>query len=410
MRVVAVRKFAKTLTASGVRSSDQTLGWKPLVHLLIEALDVCFDGTLVLVDELGRRHFVYFEQGVPSQVTTPLSIEPFGRTMRRLGLVGDVVDEAALEGALRIRVMMLVERLFGLSGHTRYRFHPYEDLAPKKQRTPCNALALIMRGLRRRTTGVNAQMVLHDLAGQQLTLQREATQRLIGATRVERAVLKALERRPMTLTELCSLSIGPEPVVRAAVYALHEMRFFARGDMAPPLALPKNVQVVLQRLPSLQMDSDEEVFQRAQKLFRRRRFDDAEKLLLSIARSGHLGGKALLAWLRAERGGDAKASIALLDEVIAQNPRLERARYWRGTLRHRHGQWAKAIEDFRAVLRINPRNVGAEREIKRFEARVKQLVHAYRARKIVPGRPGDDPVDIDIDPAVRALLEDVGID
>jgi len=372
--------------ASGVRPTTQTLGWRSLVQLLIDALDHRFDGTLQLVDDRGRRHELVLERGVPCQVNTPLSIEPFDKTLQRLGLGGEFIQQSALEGALRIRMMALVERLFSLSDETRFHFFANLDLATEGTRTPCNAMALIMRGLRRQSHSSEANRLLDDLGRRPLALRPNVTTRMLGLTPIECNIVGALERRPATLELLCARRLGPAPLIRAAVYALATLRFLEGIGDDPPLSLPDDLSWLVPprrvRRGRDHVDIDDvSLFERAQVLFRHRNLDDAEELLETLLLTrDHPAAKALLAWLRAERLGRGPQlrpgtitdrydkSLTMLDEVIVVAPLLERARYWRGQLRKRSGRHADAMDDFRAVVRINPRNVGAARALSELEA------------------------------------------
>ncbi len=375
---------------SGVQPRDHILEIKPLCDLLLDALDERFGGTLELVDDGERRHHVVFDKGVPAQVGTAIHIEPFDKTLQRLGFTGELVDHNALEAAMRMRVILSVERLFALGPKTVFRWLPSVDLVARDLH-PCNALALLMRGFRKHASSHFAKRLLNDIAHRPLVLRDEATPRLAGLTRIECAVVESLEREALTLEQLCGRGIGPEPVVRAAVYAFSRLRFFSHDDTRPPTSLPRDMRRVLpQHTPPSQRVPDNDPFTRAEVLFRRRDFESAERTLCDLleARPQHLAAKALLAWLRAERLGPPPRlrlgettqryadSLRMLDDVIRTNPKLERARYWRGVLLQRSGDWHRAVNDFRAVVRLNPRNVGAQREIQRYETMMLQLDYA----------------------------------
>ena len=89
---------------------------------------------------------------------------------------------------------------------------------------------------------------------------------------------------------------------------------------------------------------------------------------------------AVLAWLKAERIPRPKLLVghksnvyaqplAILDEVVGCDPTIERARYWRGVLLKRAGFQHESYAEFRAVLRLNPHNLGAVREVRAYEMR-----------------------------------------
>jgi curved DNA-binding protein CbpA len=85
---------------------------------------------------------------------------------------------------------------------------------------------------------------------------------------------------------------------------------------------------------------------------------------------------ALLAWIQAHRleatpahRHDYSRQIHMLDEVIEKDPEYERARFYRGTLLKRSGKLDAAHADFRAVVKLNPRNIDAAREVRLFQMR-----------------------------------------
>ncbi|MEM1031297.1 MAG: hypothetical protein AAGN82_13190 [Myxococcota bacterium] len=97
--------------------------------------------------------------------------------------------------------------------------------------------------------------------------------------------------------------------------------------------------------------------------------------------SDHLRALALQAWIQAERLGRASRGglegsaeryagpLRQLDRVLVRDPRFERARYYRAQLRKRSGMIDEAMSDFAIVAKLNPRNVGAERELRIHEMR-----------------------------------------
>lgn len=101
---------------------------------------------------------------------------------------------------------------------------------------------------------------------------------------------------------------------------------------------------------------------------------------------------ALQAWLQAEqlgghpllRPGETSdkydRQLRQLDRVLVRDPRYEKARYYRAQLRKRSGRIEEAMEDFRAVVRLNPRNIGAERELRLHEMRKRGGFFKRRSR------------------------------
>lgn len=94
-----------------------------------------------------------------------------------------------------------------------------------------------------------------------------------------------------------------------------------------------------------------------------------------------LRAMALQAWLQAEQLGGHPllkpgeksdkydGQLRQLDRVLVRDPRFEKARYYRAQLRKRSGRVDEAMDDFRLVVRLNPRNIGAERELRLHEMR-----------------------------------------
>ncbi|MEQ9324091.1 MAG: hypothetical protein RIF41_33310, partial [Polyangiaceae bacterium] len=137
---------------------------------------------------------------------------------------------------------------------------------------------------------------------------------------------------------------------------------------------------------SVQELSVDDLFTRAETAFRRREVDEAEGLLVRVCTMDrhHLEARALLAWLRAERHAPPRLrvgqtsdvyadSLEILDAVVREDPNLEKARYWRGQLLKRSGFLREAYTEFKAVVSLNPRNVGAEREVRLFESKQPRL-------------------------------------
>jgi curved DNA-binding protein CbpA len=117
-------------------------------------------------------------------------------------------------------------------------------------------------------------------------------------------------------------------------------------------------------------------FQKAEFFLRRGDFKEAEVL----CRKAHEGDSkqpeylAMLAWLESmkpENQGPkpTQERIAMLDQAIMANERLERAVFYRGMLYKRLGDTHSAVRDFRRASELNPRNLDAVREVRLFEMR-----------------------------------------
>src|SRR5690606_982553 len=121
----------------------------------------------------------------------------------------------------------------------------------------------------------------------------------------------------------------------------------------------------------------------AQVLLRHRRLEEARHALeRAIALDPEPAlYRVLLAWVQAEEMGPPPerargettdrycAQLAVFDREIAADPHFERARYFRGELLKRSGYLEEAIEDFRIAAKLNPRNIGAAREVRLYAMR-----------------------------------------
>jgi DnaJ-domain-containing protein 1 len=118
-------------------------------------------------------------------------------------------------------------------------------------------------------------------------------------------------------------------------------------------------------------------FQKAEIFFKRGDLAQAEPLLLRALELDDTQADyvALLAWVQATKPGApttpeaTQTHLRALDKAIALGPRCERAYFYRGMLRKRLGEGAKALIDFRTVCELNPRNVDAQREVRLLEMR-----------------------------------------
>jgi curved DNA-binding protein CbpA len=130
-------------------------------------------------------------------------------------------------------------------------------------------------------------------------------------------------------------------------------------------------------------------FQKAEFFLRRGDMKEAEALCRKAYEADSKPAEyvAMLAWLEAlkpENQGPkpTQERIAMLDEAIAANERLERAYFYRGMLYKRLGNQHAAAKDFREAADLNPRNLDAVREVRLFEMRKSR-------GSIPPPPPGD---------------------
>jgi tetratricopeptide (TPR) repeat protein len=83
---------------------------------------------------------------------------------------------------------------------------------------------------------------------------------------------------------------------------------------------------------------------------------------------------ALYTWLEAQlpqwqSKEKTSEKIAILDKCIQKSPNCERAYFYRGMLHKRNDSHKKAIQDFKKVAELNPRNLDATREVRLYNMR-----------------------------------------
>jgi len=148
-----------------------------------------------------------------------------------------------------------------------------------------------------------------------------------------------------------------------------------------------------QRQQMARVTEASELAERAEALLRRRQFDVASLLL---ERAIELDPEpalypVLLAWAQAEAIAGPlptlgrtcsryRVQIATLGRAIAKHPQFERARYYRGMLLKRSGYLDAAVRDFRAAAQLNPRNIGAAREVRLYELRQRRARSGWLQR------------------------------
>ncbi len=139
-------------------------------------------------------------------------------------------------------------------------------------------------------------------------------------------------------------------------------------------------------------------FSKAEVCLKRGDYAQAE----TLARQAHGGDDtqadylALIAWLESMRPENQNAAasyerIAMLDRALLLNSKCERAHYYRGMLHKKVGSTPLAVEDFRRVAELNPKNVDAIRELRLSETR-RASVSGMAAVRAAPSAPGTTPV------------------
>jgi DnaJ-domain-containing protein 1 len=93
--------------------------------------------------------------------------------------------------------------------------------------------------------------------------------------------------------------------------------------------------------------------------------------------------RTMLAWIQCHRLGNPpddeeqravfyQAQLDTLDAVIEKEPHFERALFYRAELLKRCGLLDRAMRDYRDVVRLNPRNIDAAREVRIYSMRAKK--------------------------------------
>jgi curved DNA-binding protein CbpA len=171
-------------------------------------------------------------------------------------------------------------------------------------------------------------------------------------------------------------------------------------------------------------------FQKAEFYLRRGDLKEAEALCRKAFEADATPPEygAMMAWLESlkpeNQGPEATLKkIAMLDQAIAKNERLERAYFYRGLLYKRLNDVHRAASDFRKASELNPRNIDAVREVRLFEMRKsrgsipppapeekksERTTGPRRALSNPPGRPGTgakkDGKEKDSDPSLGGLF------
>ncbi len=116
-------------------------------------------------------------------------------------------------------------------------------------------------------------------------------------------------------------------------------------------------------------------FQKAEVLMRKRDFPQAMNMLRSALNKnpGESDYLALYAWLLNLMNPSEPAPfddmIRSLDKALQDNPRNERAHYYKGVILKRMRRDKEAVRHFQKAIEINPRNVDAAREVRIAEMR-----------------------------------------
>lgn len=129
-------------------------------------------------------------------------------------------------------------------------------------------------------------------------------------------------------------------------------------------------------------------YEGAQACFSRNDLERAERL----ARRAHKATPdqaaplALLAWIEAARPAnqtpeETKKRIIMLDKALRIDERYEQGFYWRGLLHKRLENHQQAMNNFKKVVEINPKNMDAVRELRVYEMRIRRNSLTMKAVK-----------------------------
>ena len=127
------------------------------------------------------------------------------------------------------------------------------------------------------------------------------------------------------------------------------------------------------------------LFQKGEVLFKKGSLASAEAMVSQAVEADPAQPEyvALLAWIQAQRSGPLPEDdgarrrhhaqqIKMLSQVIEVEPEYERALFYRAELLKRSGFGDRALRDYRACMRLNPRNIDAAREVRLADKREKK--------------------------------------
>lgn len=229
----------------------------PFGHLLVYLLDRGLTGSLVLEEQNGDKHAIWFETGAPAKVKTATPVTYLGQVLVEQRAITREVYERTLQGALRerrlhgqvlletgaveLRVLREALReqlarqvlwLFKLSSATAYGYYDQINLlerwgAPEGLRT--RPLALIWRGLRRHAGAAEIEAVTTRLGERPIELHVDAPIRRFRFESSEQALIDVLRAKPQPLSSLVASGLAPPDDVKRLVYVLVILRQLELG-------------------------------------------------------------------------------------------------------------------------------------------------------------------------------------
>lgn len=145
----------------------------------------------------------------------------------------------------------------------------------------------------------------------------------------------------------------------------------ARSTLVDPTARARYLQELTRPASSQQISTAEAAleFKKGEALLKTHNAAQAEAHLRKAVALAPDSGEyaALLAFARARPNldlGALRGLLADLDRVLARDPTLERAVFYRAQLRRRAGMEAEALQDFARAAELNPGNIDAAREVR----------------------------------------------
>ena len=229
----------------------------PFGHLLVYLLDRGLTGSLVLEEQNGDKHAIWFETGAPAKVKTATPVTYLGQVLVEQRAITREVYERTLQGALherRLHGQVLLETgavelkvlrdalreqlarqvlwLFKLGPATAYGYYDQVNLlerwgAPEGLRT--RPLALIWRGLRRHASAAEIEAVTLRLGQRPIELHVDAPIRRFRFESSEQALIDVLRAKPQPLSSLIASGLAAPDDVKRLVYVLVILRQLELG-------------------------------------------------------------------------------------------------------------------------------------------------------------------------------------
>lgn len=166
----------------------------------------------------------------------------------------------------------------------------------------------------------------------------------------------------------------------------------ARSTLVDPTARARYLQELTRPASSEQISTAEAAleFKKGEALLKTHNAAQAEvHLRKAVALAPERGEyAALLAFVRAKPNLDLGALRDLvkeLDRVLAAEPTLERAVFYRAQLRRRAGMETEALQDFARAAELNPANIDAAREVRIHKMRTASKPSPAAATDAKPG-------------------------